>query len=499
MVNSLISSDEIFEQLMLNVAPLPCQNSYARNLATIFSMHLKKNELIEAGFPAEYLPCESAIVVAPTGQGKTFLVRQMAKALGINLIVIDCSSLCHEGWKGSSLSQQLIAAKHAVDDKKAFARSILFLDEIDKLKLVGTDKDVGNAQPNILQLYNGGTIVGENSNREAESVDISGFTIILGGAFEGLDTIIEERLTPRAGIGFGHKASSQKMSKSDLLKQATLSDFAQYGLMTELLGRASSSIIHIDNMQIEDYRQLLTADHGSIRSKYINYLSALYGVDFDITEAGVAAIAGQCMSSVTGARAVNPLISNLMKCAIVKVEQDPTINRVLLDANNADCIIRYEHGVRAYSSFTHNADNAHSIPFNVKASTVPKLSAELCRLYLSASGDPMYVDNFKAFLDCALYYLKHTTSPRDFSFSSLEKLARTVLKGKNGEDSTFDIMMKTAITSGNAPSRQTTYYTAFNAQYRYNTPYVLIMALHLIVTHIQKDGQHNYIHLEIAK
>ena len=80
MVNSFISSDDIFEQLMLNVAPLPCQESYAKNLASIFSMHLKKNELIEAGFSPEDLPAVSAIVVAPTGQGKTFLVKQMAKA-----------------------------------------------------------------------------------------------------------------------------------------------------------------------------------------------------------------------------------------------------------------------------------------------------------------------------------------------------------------------------------------------------------------------------------
>jgi len=497
MVNSFISSDEIFKQLMLNVAPLPCQDTYARNLASIFSMHLKKNELIEAGFSPEDLPSVSAVVVAPTGQGKTFLVKQMAKALGINAIVIDGSALCHEGWKGVSLSQQLVAAKNAAKDQASFATSVLFIDEIDKLRLVGTDKDVGNAQPNILQLYNGGTIVGEGSNREAESVDISRFTVILGGAFEGLETIIENRLMPKAGIGFRRSMDTQKMSKAELLKQATLPDLASYGLMPELLGRIGS-IINIDSMEMEDYRQLLTAEHGSIRRRYSNYLSSLYGVSFEITEAGVKAIAEKCMTSATGARAVNPLINDLMRCAIAEVERDVTINRVLLDAVDGECAVQYEHGPRAYTTFYKKKVEPKLFPYRVKARSIPGMTAELCKIYIDADGEAEVLDELQAFLNCALYFLKYNTNPEDFCFSSLEKLARTVRKGNNGENSTFDIMMTDAIAAAHAPNRQAHYYRAFNAVYNFSSSYRLIMALNLIMTHIQKDGQGTDIRLELA-
>ena len=497
MVNSFVSSDEIFDQLMLNVAPLPCQDSYARNLASIFSMHLKKNELIEAGFSPEDLPSVSAVVVAPTGQGKTFLVKQMAKALGVNAIVIDGSALCHEGWKGVSLSQQLIAAKNATKDQSSFATSILFIDEIDKLRLVGTDKDVGNAQPNILQLYNGGTIVGEGSNREAEAVDISRFTVILGGAFEGLETIIENRLMPKANIGFNRSSETQKMSKAELLKQATLPDLAAYGLMQELLGRIGS-IINIDSMALEDYRQLLTAEHGSIRRRYSNYLSSLYGVSFDITEAGIKMIAEKCMASATGARAVNPLINDLMRCAIAEVERDSTINHVLLDAVDGECAVLYEHGPRAYTAFYKKKVEPKLFPYRVKARSIPGMTAELCKIYIDADGETEALDELQAFLNCSLYFLKHNTNPEDFCFSSLEKLARTVRKGTDDEDSTFDIMMKDAIAAPRAPSRQANYYRAFKAVYNFSTSYRLIMALNLIMTHIQKDGRGSDIRLELA-
>ena len=148
---------------MAHVAPLPCQESYARDLASIFSMHLKRNALMDIGIPPESLPNNAAIIVAPSGQGKTFLFQQMAKLVDINTIVVDASALSREGWKGLSLSQQLLAAQKAVVNPHFFSRSILFFDEIDKL--VDAHSEAGNPQSNLLQLFNNGSIRCEEDNR----------------------------------------------------------------------------------------------------------------------------------------------------------------------------------------------------------------------------------------------------------------------------------------------------------------------------------------------
>ena len=219
-----IISDGIFEKTRKVVAPLPCQEGYLRQLATIISFHIHRNHLMDEGYFADDLPPVSALVVAPTGQGKTFLLRKMAETVGLNLITIDCSTLSAEGWKGIGLSQRLLTAQKELNDHKAFARSILFLDEIDKLHLWGTAHDQGNPMNNILQLYNSGCVTAEESGSKSVNIDISRFTVLLGGAFDGLDQIISKRLSPKTEIGFGREADRRQITPAERLQQVTKED-----------------------------------------------------------------------------------------------------------------------------------------------------------------------------------------------------------------------------------------------------------------------------------
>ena len=126
------------------------------------------------------------------------------------------------------------------------------------------------------------------------------------------------------------------------------------------------------------------------------------------------------------------------------------------------------------------------------------MTAELCKIYIDADGEAEALDELQAFLNCSLYFLKHNTNPEDFCFSSLEKLARTVRKGTDDEDSTFDIMMKDAIAAPGAPHRQAHYYRAFKAVYNFGTSYRLIMALNLIMNQIQNKVHRSDIYFELA-
>ena len=160
------TADEIFERTMRKIAPLPCQKDYARQLASILSFHIHKNTLMDDGISVDDLPSMSAVVVAPTGQGKTYLIRKMAEILDLNCIVVDCSTLAAEGWKGVGLSQRLMAAKDSCAKREVFERSLLFLDEVDKIRYWGTHHDQGNPMSNILQLYNSGTVAAEGDGRK---------------------------------------------------------------------------------------------------------------------------------------------------------------------------------------------------------------------------------------------------------------------------------------------------------------------------------------------
>ena len=418
----LWNTETILEETLRHVAPLPSQLGYARALASIFSMHIYRNLLIDDGTPPDELPTPSAVVVAPTGQGKTFLIRKMADVLDLHVITIDCSTLAAEGWKGNSLSQRLASVYLDEKDKSAFARSVLFFDEVDKLKLWGTNADQGNAMTNILQMFNSGSVF--VNLKETSSIDVSRFLVLFGGAFVGLDKIIQERVCPKAPIGFGSNVGEKK-APAEQMQETTLGDLAKFGMMPELLGRIGT-VLTIPPLGVEDYRQLLSADTGSARMKFRNYLMGAFGVEFLISEEGTETIAQKCIGAETGARAINPLVDAHMREAIATVESNNSICRVILDAREGICFLTYEHGPRAYAyRDPSRAIAKETLPWHtVKANNPQAMVRKLCRYYRNANGRAETLDQLEAFLHCAVVYLYRRNRLEDFCFDSLEAFAR---------------------------------------------------------------------------
>ena len=480
MTTEIWNTENILRRTMQHVAPLPSQADYARALASIFSMHIHRNQLIDDGIAADELPAPSAVVVAPTGQGKTFLVRKMAQHLGLNIITVDCGTLSAEGWKGVSMSQRLSAAYREAKDKNTFAQSILFLDEIDKLRLWDTHNDQGNAMNSILQMFNSGTVA-VDLGKETRHISISRFTVLLGGAFQGLDKIIEERVCPKVPIGFGSSVSEKKTT-AELMQEVTMADLVKYGLMPELLGRIGT-ILSIPPLGMEDYRQLLNADAGSLRTKYHNYLTGSYSVDFLITEAAVDAIARKCIGAITGARAVNPLINDLMRNAIAAVESDDSICHVVLDAEGDNCFLTYEPGAREYC-FRDPArlQSQEQLRWHtVRANNIPAMVRKLCRYYRNAEGKQDVPQQLNDFLSCAVTYLHRECHPSEFCFDSLEKLARATCRDEHPKArSPFDVIMQDARTA--VPYEM---YQRFSTAYNRTTTANLTDALRTIMRYIQ--------------
>lgn len=484
MTSKIMTADEIYEKTMRTVAPLPCQESYARELAAIFAFHIKKNALMDAGFSADSLPYQGAVVVAPTGTGKTFLLKAAAKILKVNTIIIDCGSLCKDGWKGPSFSQQLMAAKNAAEDRESFERSILFLDEIDKIKLYHGQHDEGNPMDNLLQLYNGGKIAAESGSREVEYIDVSRFTIVLGGAFAGLEDIIRSRIAPKSTIGFGRASQSESIDMKGIMHKATPEDLEKYGMKKELVARIAS-IISIDPMQLEDYHCLLTAKEGSVKARYNNFFSFGSGVKFDISKNAVTYIADLCSKSTTGARAVNPIINDIMREAIAMVDRDKAINSIILDAGDNGCFLRYEYGAREYSALEDN--DLPRTPYYLSAKTLSSMVTKLCNLYKKSECDPDYADEFKCFVHLTLVYLRYNTNPSDFCYESLQKLARATGKPNSSCSSPYDIIMTDAIKIPTHHADIDVYYEKFRNMWNQDTMYRLNKALTIIVGNVKRE------------
>lgn len=495
MKHEQITAESIHQKMLQHVAPLPSQAAYARNLASIFSMHVHRNELIDDGLSPDELPAPSAIVVAPTGQGKTFLVRKMAECLDLNVIAIDCSTMAAEGWKGISLSERLATLKEVLKDDEKFARSVLFFDEVDKIRVSDENDRRGNPMVNLLQMFNGNKVAIEQ-NRNVELIDPGRFTVLFGGAFDGLEEIIRERLCPKRKIGFSDDNVNEELTTAELMQAATAEDLKKFGVMPELLGRIGT-ILTIPPLQVEDYRQLLNAETGSLRKRYNNYLSKLYGVSFEIAENGVEALAQKCMGSQSGARAVNPIVNDIMRHAVSAVESNSTICKVILDADEDGCCAIYEHGTRSYAFRNPvQAEEQKDLPSVViKAKNLPALVRKLCRYYRNASEDIIFVPQLEAFLDCTLTYLFTCCRPSERTFESLEKLARVVRRpaGKNAK-SPFDIIMEDAHKDISFTQRNN-----FDKAYTPSMQMRLVSALELIAIYIESKNTRGRVVFEMPQ
>lgn len=473
MENKYLTADEIYQLARTKIAPLPCQESYLRELSAIVAFHLRKNALIDKGFQPSELPHQSAIVVAPTGAGKTFLFRELAKMLDLNTIIIDSSSVSRDGWKGSSFGQQLLASKKECKSLKKWEASLVFFDEIDKAKLYSTHHDQANVQDNLLQLFNYGTISVENGDRVSENLYVGRFTVILGGAFSGLEKVIERRIAPKTTIGFMNRESNKRGSAVNFMQYATIPDLEKYGIKRELLARIGS-IITINPMEGKDYRALLTAENGSIQKRYRDYFIHSYGVDFCISDAAVRYLCDFCKEASTGARALNPAINDAMRQAIAMVDRDASICKVILDADENGCVVECEHGERSEESLTQRI--RYTVPYIMRARSVESMADNLNSFY-EACPQTMPKMELNAFLKLSLNYLKNYTRYSDFCFDSLEKLAQTTEKSAKDHTSTFDIMITDVLKKPDHDKVLDALYDEFNNCWTPDYTHNLIEAL----------------------
>ena len=277
------------------------------------------------------------LLLGPTGCGKTYMVKTLARLLDVPLAIADATSLT--GYIGddieSVISKLLNAAENDVEKAE---QGIVFIDEIDKIakKKNTTSRDVSgeSVQQGMLKLLEGSDVevpVGANSKNAMvplTTINTRNILFICGGAFPDLEDIIKQRLTRQSSIGFNAELKDAYDKEANILKKVTIEDIKKFGMIPEFIGRLPI-ICPMDSLTKESYIKILREPKNAILKQYQKLLE-LDEVKLNFDESALEAIANKALERDTGARALRAIIEEFMLDIMYEIPKDDNIGEVTI-------------------------------------------------------------------------------------------------------------------------------------------------------------------------
>ncbi|MBQ4563560.1 MAG: ATP-dependent Clp protease ATP-binding subunit ClpX, partial [Lachnospiraceae bacterium] len=281
----------------------------------------------------------NVLLIGPTGSGKTYLVKTLAKLLDVPLAIADATSLTEAGYIGDDIESvvgKLLAA--ADNDVEKAEHGIVYIDEIDKIakkKQVST-RDVSgeSVQQELLKMLEGAEVevpVGSNSKNgmvPMMTVDTTNILFICGGAFPDLEEIVKERLTTQSSIGFKAELRSRFDHEKNLLTKATVEDLRKFGMIPEFLGRLPV-LVSLEALSKEMLVQILKEPKNAIIKQYQKLL-AMDEVKLEFEDEALGLIAEKALEKHTGARALRAIIEEYMLDIMYEIPKDSNIGKVTI-------------------------------------------------------------------------------------------------------------------------------------------------------------------------
>ena len=279
------------------------------------------------------------LMIGPTGSGKTYLVKTLARLLDVPLAITDATSLTEAGYIGDdieSVVSKLLAA--AGNDVERAEHGIIFIDEIDKIakKKNTNQRDVSGeaVQQGMLKLLEGSEVevpVGANSKNAMvplTTVDTKNILFICGGAFPDLENIIKERLNKQASIGFFADLKDKYDHDANILDKVIVDDLKKFGMIPEFLGRLPI-IFTLSGLTEEMLVQILKEPKNAILKQYQKLL-ALDEVKLEFDDGALGAIAKMALEKHTGARALRAILEEYMLDIMYEIPKDENIGEVII-------------------------------------------------------------------------------------------------------------------------------------------------------------------------